>query len=177
MHEPQGFMTPSAASLEAHALKCELAADAFRSSGYLRLQVTGWSMLPAVRPGDVVILKGARPEEISKGDIVLLLRNRRLVVHRVVEIDGGTGLVTRGDSMPLADPPAASHECLGKVVSILRDGQAIQPRRSLSATQRFFAALVGRSTVAARIFVRIDRLFRSAFASTTPSNRVVSCQS
>lgn len=169
-------MSASAASLEAHALKCELAADALRTSGRLRLQVTGWSMLPALRPGDVLVIERAGREEISKGDIVLLLRDRRLVVHRVVDINpAGADLVTRGDSMPLPDRPARSHQCLGKVVSIFRDGRALQPRRSLAAPERIVAAVARHSTFAARVFVRVDRCVRPAGAPTTSPDRVVPC--
>jgi signal peptidase I len=170
-------MSPSVASPEAHALRCELAADALRASGRLRLQVTGWSMLPAVRPGDVVIVERAGRGEVSRGDIVLLLRNRRLVLHRVVDSSREADLVTRGDAMPAVDGPVPSQECLGKAVLIFRDGQDIRLRPNLTAAERVIAALVRRSTLAARIFIRFHQRFRPAIAPTTSSDRVVSCQS
>src|SRR5262249_37101837 len=42
---------------EAHAIKCELAAEVLRFSGRLRLQVGGWSMLPSVFPGDTLLVE------------------------------------------------------------------------------------------------------------------------
>ena len=43
--------------MELEAVKCELAAEVLRSSGELRLRVTGSSMLPAVWPGDELTIR------------------------------------------------------------------------------------------------------------------------
>ncbi len=80
------MMLPQSELSETHAVKCELAGDVLRSSGTLRLQVSGWSMLPAIRPGDVLVIHRAGSEDVSKGDIVLFSRDRRLFAHRVVSI-------------------------------------------------------------------------------------------
>ena len=45
----------SAAFDESHAIKCELASEVLNRSGSLRLKVMGWSMLPAVWPGDTLV--------------------------------------------------------------------------------------------------------------------------
>src|SRR5258708_31630032 len=81
----------------AHSVKCELAGEVLRSSGRLRLRVTGWSMLPTVMPGDTLIVdlvNGA----VSRGDIVLFNRNQRLFAHRVVStpVDGPGEIITQG---------------------------------------------------------------------------------
>ena len=75
-------------SAELHALKCELAGEVLRSSGRLRLRVTGWSMLPAIFPGDTLVIERANGESLGKGDIVLFHRDRRLFVHRVSGTSG-----------------------------------------------------------------------------------------
>src|ERR1700758_403813 len=69
---------------DAHALKCELAGEVLRSSGKLRLRVTGCSMLPAVWPGDTLFVERTTRESVEEGDIVLYERDRRFFVHRVV---------------------------------------------------------------------------------------------
>ncbi len=68
----------------ANALKCELAGEVLRSSGTLRLRVTGWSMLPTVMPGDTLVIEHVSSDAVSEGDIVLFVRDRRFFVHRVV---------------------------------------------------------------------------------------------
>ena len=100
-------MLPQSELSETHAVKCELAADVLRSSGTLRLQVSGWSMLPAIRSGDVLVIHRAASKDVSKGDIVLFSRDRRLFAHRVVSASlERSGILTRGDAMPA---PVARH--------------------------------------------------------------------
>ena len=93
---PQCVMTSAPQVLdEAHALKCDLAGEVLRSSGTLRLQVMGWSMLPTVLPGDTLVIESAHSNSVCEGDIVLFGRDRRLFAHRVV---------TKGQPMPGCNP-------------------------------------------------------------------------
>jgi len=139
---------------ESHALKCEMAAEVLRSSGTLRLRVTGWSMLPAVWPGDVLIVERVEPAGVAEGDIVLFVRHRRLIAHRVVKNHSST-MLTRGDSMQATDSPVSDNEFLGRVTSIVRNDRNIEPSKALGSGQRAIAALVRRSDVAAGVVVRV----------------------
>jgi len=145
---------------EAHAVKCELAADVLRSQGKLRIQVTGWSMFPSIRPGDALFVDRINSSDISEGDIVLFQRDRRLFAHRVVaNTSGGVfPIVTRGDAMPQPDSPLDETELLGRVSSILRDGKQIQPRKALPFPESTLATLVRRSDTIARFIVGIQGL-------------------
>jgi signal peptidase I len=139
---------------EAHALKCELAAEALRSSGTLKLQVTGWSMLPSIWPGDTLMVESVDRHAVSEGDMVLFARDRRLFAHRVVANHSGDGrLLTRGDAMPAPDLPISDGELLGKVSRILRNGRWHEPSRRLRFTERAVAALVRGSEIGARVVV------------------------
>jgi signal peptidase I len=143
-----------------HTVQCELAGEVLRSSGSLRLGVTGWSMLPAIWPGDTLMIERVSGDAVSAGEIVLYRRDGRLFVHRLVT-DGrtqGAELVTRGDAMPAPDPPMPETDLLGRVLSITRRGECIEPRRSLRLSERAVAALVQRSTFAARVVVGIHGL-------------------
>jgi len=166
---------------EAHALKCELAEEVLLSSGRLRLKVTGWSMLPSIWPGDVLLIERAEAEEISKGDVVLCRYDRRFVVHRIVKNFGpelNTPMLTRGDAMPACDSPVYERDLLGKVSLILRDGVSVLPRRYLSPAESAVAVLVTRSTIAAQIVVRLhDFLAQGKFESQKFNHRAASCQS
>lgn len=157
---------PATAQAE-HATKCELAVDALRSSGCLRLRVNGWSMLPSVRPGDTVLIERVNGNEISEGDIVLFGRDRRLFVHRVVKRKTQTGLVTRGDSMRVSDPVLQENELLGKVVLLWRNGSRIEPQKGLSVWERLIACAVRRSEIAARLVVGAYGLIRSRAVQAT----------
>ena len=110
---------------DVNALKCELAGEVLRSSGTLRLQVTGWSMLPAVLPGDTLVIEHIHSGAVSPGDIVLFGRDRRFFVHRVVagsQSQSGA-VLTRGDALPATDPPVPAGDLLGRVSFILRNGK------------------------------------------------------
>ena len=148
---------PSQPLDDAHALKCELAAESLRSSGTLRLQVTGWSMLPAVWPGDTLVVESVSSNAVAEGDIVLFSRDRRLFAHRVVAQDSAPGdrILTQGDAMPVPDSPVSDKELLGKVSFIVRNGKRIEPSRSLRISERAVAALVRSSEIAARVVVGV----------------------
>lgn len=157
-------------SSDSHALKCELASEVLRSSGCLRLQVTGWSMLPTVWPGDTLTIERIPSAAVVEGDIVLFSRDRRLFTHRVIArgiVTQGVAakghpqdaaILTRGDAMPACDPPVPESDVLGRVSLILREGRCIEPSRSLGFRDRAVAALVQRSTLAARIVVGLHGL-------------------
>ncbi len=140
-----------------NAMKCELASEVLRSSGTLRLRVTGWSMLPTVMPGDTLVIDRIHSDEVSEGDIVLFGRDGRLFVHRV--IDKGQPqtrrIVTKGDGMRAADPPVSGSDLLGRVSSIVRNGKCLEPKKTMSVPERAVAAIVQRSTFAARVVVGV----------------------
>lgn len=140
---------------DVHAVKCELAAEVLRSWGALRLRVTGWSMLPAVWPGDTLMIESAGTGGVTEGDMVLFGRERRLFVHRVVKDLGDSKFLTRGDAMSAPDPVIDQHELLGRVSSIQRNGRCIVPRPKRSVSERAIAGLVRNSQIAARVLVGV----------------------
>jgi signal peptidase I len=135
-------------------LRRELAAETLRSSGTLRLKVAGWSMVPTLWPGDVLVIAALDSSTICSGDIVLFARHQRFVAHRVVEKSwSGRGIETRGDAVRQMDAPVSNREILGRVVSIERNGRIIKANRELNATSRSVAAVVRRAPVVARVAV------------------------
>lgn len=115
--------------------KLGLVAEMLRCHGRVQLKAWGTSMLPSVWAGDLLTIESARYDEVVPGDIVLVLRDKRFFIHRLVE--GGRGqncvsLITRGDALPHNDPPAAASELLGRVVRIRRANRDFAPRRRVS---------------------------------------------
>lgn len=152
---------------EIHSTKCEMAAEVLRKTGLLRLQVTGWSMLPTIRPGDTLIIERTNWEMLMQGDIVLVSRDRRLFAHRLLFKDAETAeLLTRGDAMSAADPPVGDKQVLGRISFILRNGRCIEPCKTLSVSDRVVANLMRRSDIATRIIVGIHNLRQNAPSET-----------
>jgi signal peptidase I len=140
-----------------------MASEVLRSWGELRLGVTGWSMLPAVMPGDTLVIERVPCDAVCVGDIVLFERDRRLCAHRVIENAGG--IITRGDAMPQADLPVREHELLGRVSRVIRHGKCIEVNRSASLAQRAIATLARRSKTAARVVVGVHGIRSSRIQS------------
>ena len=139
-------------------LKCELAGEVLRSSGSLRLGVAGWSMLPTIWPGDLLLIERVECEGVAIGDIVLFGRDHRLFVHRVISTasnDSDGAILTKGDGMSHPDEGLGRSELLGRVSCILRGGKRFQPRRALYLSERLLAALIRRFYWAARILVEL----------------------
>lgn len=70
------------------------------------------SMEPNLKVGDLVVIKGVQPEEISNGSIIVFYvpnhygEDAYRIVHRVVkvvEVDGAHYYETKGDNNPVSD--------------------------------------------------------------------------
>lgn len=164
----------------ATALKCELAGEVLRSSGKLRLGVTGWSMLPTIWPGDTLLIESAGYEAVSEGDIVLYGRDSRVVAHRLIAKVRGREkedeqFITRGDGMSQPDPPESASRLLGKVVLVVRNGRGFEPGNGRGIAARAISALVGRSVLATRVLAYGYRLARTQ-TKAAPVKSGFSCQ-
>jgi signal peptidase I len=127
--------------------KLGLAAKMLRSRNTVRLRAWGASMLPSVWPGDLLTIESAACDEVVPGDIVLVMREHRFVVHRLVEMQrdqGRVSWITRGDAMPNNDPPAAASELLGRVASIHRAQRSFVPSRRVSPLRSALAWMLCR---------------------------------
>jgi signal peptidase I len=162
----QGIVSPSPQSRAGkHAVAYELAEEVLRHSGRLVLPASGGSMVPAIWPGDRLVVEPASSSNVAPGDIVLFSNEYRFVAHRVVEKNGDADkgrVLTRGDAMAIADAPIRSGEILGKVSFIVRNGKCIEPTKSLRRSKRALATLLRRSEIAARVIVGVHGLSRSS---------------
>jgi signal peptidase I len=111
------------------------AAEMLLSRNIVFLKAWGASMLPSVWPGDLLTIESAACDEVVPGDIVLMTRDNRFVVHRLVERrrdQDRFSWITRGDAMPHNDPPAVESELLGRVASIRSVNRSFVPSRRVS---------------------------------------------
>ena len=122
--------------------KLGLAAELLRGRGTLHLKARGTSMLPSVWPGDLVTIQSVVDDEVVPGEIVLVLRDNRFFIHRLVErrlVQDCLSWITRGDAMPHNDPPAAASELLGRVTCFRRGNCGFVPNRRISVIQSALA--------------------------------------
>jgi Peptidase S24-like len=120
------------------ALKLDLAAEVLRSGRTIRLQALGTSMLPSIWPGDVLSIENKPGQDIVPGDIVLVAREGRFFVHRLID-KHHLLWITRGDSLPQNDEPVADVQVLGKVSLVHKRTGAVIPKPKLTRFSRTLA--------------------------------------
>ncbi|MCQ1528643.1 signal peptidase I [Lutispora saccharofermentans] len=77
------------------------------------------SMSPAIKPGDMIITKTVKMEELDKGDIITFRASgNTLVTHRITDKNPDGSFVTKGDANNVADLDlkANSENIVGKYV-------------------------------------------------------------
>ena len=83
-----------------------LSARYFLATDYPLVYVASNSMYPTLRVGDLLFVKGVKPEDIRVGDVVIFIKptgTGERIVHRVVSIkrvDGKVLITTKGDNNP-----------------------------------------------------------------------------
>jgi signal peptidase I len=90
------------------------------SGNGVELSATGYSMFPALRPGNMVTVK-TLPEGVlpDPGSVVVYRESNILVMHRLLEItddNGNLQFITRGDSRMESDKPWTQQQFLGVAV-------------------------------------------------------------
>ncbi len=81
--------------------------------------VSGDSMWPTLKQGDIVLLKGvSHIEEVEVGDIIGFRHTDGLAIHRIVRIEGDE-IIARGDANFRDDPPIGIEDVVGRVPTIL----------------------------------------------------------
>jgi len=137
--------------------KIELAAEILRSGGRVQMRALGASMLPSLCPGDLLTIEAVRAEALSPGEIVLVYRNGRFFIHRLVRCGSSPGTgdwFTRGDALTVSDPAVPSNDILGRVCGVRRGERLLLPRRKPSWPMRVFAWMLGRSDALRNLTLR-----------------------
>ncbi len=125
--------------------------DILKSGSDLRVRVTGKSMSPFLRGGEIVTIKRADAGSMRLGDLIFFRNTRGShVLHRVVRKrrreDGLLVVQTKGDAVFFIDHPVACDEVLGRVCMIEKAGRAGRKRGIdmdsfyWRGVNRFFAA-------------------------------------
>ncbi len=112
------------------SIAADTAETLLREGKNIMVTAGGYSMWPAIRPGDKVEIEpiGTRVPEI--GEIVALKRDGGYVIHRVTGMTAGrnaTLIRTQGDGVTREDEPADAGMIAGIVGSVVRSGRQHQP--------------------------------------------------
>ena len=107
----------------------------------VRVRVSGRSMAPFLKSGDIVTLHRVRPEDVGIGDIVLCAADSgHPILHRVLRSwrnDAGERIIqTRGDSCLKLDIPVLRSEVLGRVRWVEREAATGSRERRLNLESR-----------------------------------------
>jgi signal peptidase I len=174
-HYSKGFLRHFETFVEthldtAHSVKCLLAADILRTFGNFRMKATGWSMMPALWPGDILEIESVGSKFVSLGDVILFIREGRLFAHRVVskveDCHGNFSFTTQGDAMPEPDLPISETAFLGKVCRIDRGKDVSQPGTSFDLARPMLAAVLRHSVLTSRVLARLHNV-RQIFRERT----------
>jgi translation initiation factor IF-1 len=117
----------STSPYETRSLSAVLAAELLEAGHDLRVRVSGNSMRPFLKDGDVVTIRKTPLAALKKGDILFCrCDNDVLILHRLLKTqnDGsapdGMLFYIKGDALDRMDSPVAAGQCLGKVVTAER---------------------------------------------------------
>jgi signal peptidase I len=142
-------------------VKLELAEEVLRSSGELRFVARGGSMIPAIFPGDILLVRQNPIDAMVCSQVALWRRHGRFYAHRVVGIVSTKeqkGIVTQGDALRDQDQKVTSEEFLGRVYAIVRREKRIDLTRPQSLRSRAIAFLARHSGFVAKWLLRYNSL-------------------
>ena len=114
-----------------NVVRSALVADVMRRSADFRpdarltvyAEIRGESMLPTLWPGDVAAIESCSPADAGPGEIILAVRDTRLVLHRLLTPCSANGFILCGDSAPASDPQYPSDAFLGRLVGVVTAGR------------------------------------------------------
>ena len=79
--------------------------------------ITSGSMWPALKKGDLVLIKGVDKQELEVGNIIVYKNKKGFTIHRITELNEET-LKTRGDANNVSDSPVKYEEVVGRTVNV-----------------------------------------------------------
>jgi len=99
--------------------------DILLRHGTFRFRVGSWSMYPALRKGDQLMVEPASPAQLQVGDLLLFHHHGQLICHRLLSLENvgpGARIVTKGDATTGPGEVLEPGQILGRVVAVRRRG-------------------------------------------------------
>jgi hypothetical protein len=108
-----------------------LLSDAFLRGDRIRISVTGTSMQPWIKGGDLLELEAVDSDRVRVGEVVLAKRQDEThVLHRVVKLQDDR-VMLRGDAQNTHDEPFPRCRVIARVVSVKRGRRVFHLDRGL----------------------------------------------
>jgi signal peptidase I len=93
----------------------------------IRIKAHGYSMYPCIKPGSLIVIEPLNIKELPRpGEIIAIRRESGLIVHRLSKIinkNGITFYIARGDSNAYADNPVKIDKIAGRIVRAESTGE------------------------------------------------------
>jgi hypothetical protein len=105
----------------------DLLMETLRSGRRVAVRVTGTSLVPLCRAGDVVLVEAADPRSLRPGEITVFDAGRGFVAHRLLRIRQSAGHVwvqTAAERAAIPDGWTRGTKVLGRAVAIRPQGDA-----------------------------------------------------
>jgi signal peptidase I len=97
----------------------------------IRIKAHGYSMYPCIKPGSLILIEPIKLKGIPVlGEIIAIKRENGLIVHRLTKIvnkNGVTSFIARGDSNAYADNPVKMDKIAGRIVRAETTGENTVP--------------------------------------------------
>jgi signal peptidase I len=128
--------------------KWRLFEDILDSGSALRVKVTGMSMAPFLKGGEVLTLRKVNGSSLKIGDLIFF-KNAvgDSILHRIVSIsrrgDGVISFRTKGDALIAFDEPVQENEILGKVYKIEKGTRWINMETRIQSRLNCLIAVAG----------------------------------
>lgn len=104
--------------------------DLIRDKNRFSVKAEGTSMLPVLQPGDIVYIRKIQFTRIRENDIVLVMKNNRMLIHRTIytfcnKKKSKYYIVTRGDNNRFSDGKIYHDQVFGVAYQIKRGNKLL----------------------------------------------------
>jgi signal peptidase I len=110
-----------------HAIVKDVGLTLLSEGKTIRIKAHGYSMYPCIKPGSLILIEPLNIKGMPRpGEIVAIRRESGLIVHRLTKIinkNGITFYIARGDSNAYADNPVKIDKIAGRIVRAESTGE------------------------------------------------------
>lgn len=114
--------------------KSQLAESLLKDNINFKIPVTGDSMSPVLRTGDVIYIEPVKAEGLDMGDILIFKTEGNMTAHRLVRIlrsNGRSMFLTKGDTFSSVDMPLKEEDIIGRAYAVEKFGLALNFKKGI----------------------------------------------
>jgi signal peptidase I len=103
--------------------KLDFSLQLIEEKGKIYLRLSGFSMFPFLKEGDVALIKKVEINALKIGDVIVFKHGQKMIAHRLMEINQNEEhytLTTKGDTSKKIDPLFNEADYVGKIISFNR---------------------------------------------------------